>query len=231
VRVDDPCLAPTVEGWLTMRYRKAYRYFLPWGLGDLPLYVTEGGIDDVTPRPGGQGKGYKDFKDTEWARIPGIGDYAQQRRWYMWQVSHDKYVQGVVDFGFLTEDPTWGSFDMSTDPEMLNRVILLESDLPLGHIDGGPVIIFPEPPIEPPPITPEISPSVLPILVVQTGWNLLECARVAYPTELEAAQVEANARALAERNGLDFEAGVDPAQSAWLPRYLIVPRYRVQRPG
>jgi hypothetical protein len=106
---------------------------VPWGLAALPLYITEGGIDDVWPRPGPQGKGYKDFADTEFARIPGIGDYAQQRRWYLWQVSHDAQVHGVVDFGFETEDPTWRGFDMATDPAMLNRVIALEADLPIGH--------------------------------------------------------------------------------------------------
>jgi hypothetical protein len=224
-RVDDPCLSPTVEGWLTLRYRKSYAYFRQWGLGDLPMFITEGGIDDVWPRPGPQGKGYKDFADTPWARIPGIGDYAQQRRWYMWQVSHDLPVRGVVDFGFESEDPTWRSFDMSTDPETLNRVILLESDLPLGHITGP---IFPEPPLEPPQ-QPDISASVFPILVVQGSWDILDCARFAYPDEQTPAEVEANARAIAATNGLSFEAVVDPANGIWLPRYLVVPRYRVVR--
>jgi len=225
VRIDDPCLSPTVQGWLTLRYRKAYEYFRQWGLADLPLFITEGGIDDVTPRPGGQGKGYKDYKDTEWARIPGIGDYAQQRRWYMWQLSHDPYVRGAVDFGFETEDPTWQSFDLSTDPEMLNRVILLESDLPLDHI-AGPII--PEPPVEPPAV-PDQSPSVFPVLVVQGSWNILDAARAAYPDEQDAGQVEANARAICRVNGLDYDALVDPERGIWIPRYLVVPRYQVAR--
>jgi hypothetical protein len=227
-RVDDPCLSPFVEGWLTLRYRKAYAYFREWGLGGLPVYITEGGIDDVWPRPGPQGKGYKDYVDTVWARLPGIGDYAQQRRWYMWQTSHDLPVRGVVDFGFESEDPAWGSFDMATDPEMLNRVILLESDLPVGHIEGGGPI-FPEPPVEPPPLEPDVAPSVQPILVLQSGWDLLDCARYAYPDEQGPAQVEANARAIARLNGLDYDAVTDPERNIWLPRYLVMPRYKVAR--
>lgn len=144
-RIDDPCADQRVEGWLTLRYRKLWRMcMVPWGLAALPLFITEGGIDNVWPRPGGQGNGYQDFADTEWARIPGIGDYAQQRRWYMWQVSHDAQVRGVVDFGFETEDPQWKKFDMATDPAMRSRVIALEADLPIGH--HGDVAIPPPPP-------------------------------------------------------------------------------------
>jgi hypothetical protein len=133
-RIDDPCASPTVEGWLTMRYRKVWRQCLvPWGLDALPLFITEGGIDDVTPRPGGQGKGYKDFANTEWAHMPGIGDYADQRRWYQWQVSHDRFVHGVVDFGYLTADPAWSAFDLSTDTATEERLISAESSLPVGH--------------------------------------------------------------------------------------------------
>jgi hypothetical protein len=225
-RVDDPCSSPIVEGWLTMRYRKAYQLFAGWGLASLPLYITEGGIDDVTPRPGGQGKGYKDFANTEWARLPGIGDYAQQRRWYMWQTSHDAYVQGVVDFGWAAIDPTWASFNLATDPEMLNRIILLESDLPLGHFDAVPI---PPPVVDQPPVTPDVSPSVLPMLILQSGWNLLDCAAFAYPDEQTPAQIEANARAIARANGLDYTLVATQQPGIWLPRYLVLPRYQVAR--
>jgi hypothetical protein len=104
----------------------------------------------------------------------------------MWQISHDPYMRGVVDFGFETADPTWQSFDLSTDAEMLNRVILLESDLPLGHI-SGPIVV--EPPEEPP-VEPDMSPSVYPVLIVQGSWNILDAARAAYPEEQDPAQVE-----------------------------------------
>lgn len=134
-KVNDPCLDPKVLGYLCLRYRRVYALLREWGLGDLPLFITEGGVDDVNPRPGPQGKGYKDYKGSEWENIPGIGDYAQQRRWYMWQVSHDIQVKGVVDFGWDTEDQTWEGFNLKTDPAMLERVITLESDLPVGHFE------------------------------------------------------------------------------------------------
>jgi hypothetical protein len=221
-RIDDPCTDPTVEGWLTLRYRKAYRMFAEWGIGDLPLFITEGGIDDVQPRPGPQGKGYKDFKHTVWAEVPGIENYAHQRHWYMWQASHDRYVQGVVDFGWDTADPAWQSFDLSTDPAMLNEILFLEADLPVGHIGE---VTPPEPP------QPPVSTTALqPMIVVATGWTLADVARHAYPGQTSDAQALANARAIAAANGLDAESGLNPAQAWRLPRYLIVPGYKVVLP-
>ena len=184
-RIDDPCLDPRVEGFLTLRYRRLWREcMVPWGLGALPLFITEGGIDDVWPRPGPQGKGYKDWRGTEWERIPGIGDYAQQRRWYMWQVSHDAYVRGVVDFGFETADPTWQGFDLSTDSAMLDRIIQLESDLPVGHHGTAPTPVppTPVPPTPAPPAPPFPTPVRGPFVAieVQKGEGAYSVARRAY---------------------------------------------------
>lgn len=123
-----------LTGWLTLRYRKVYRRFLvPWGLGALPLFITEGGIDNTSPRPGGQGAGWKDFEGSEFAKHTAVGDYAEQRRWYMWQVSHDAFVKGVVDFGWDGTATGWASFDLAADPAMVNRIIAAEADLPVGH--------------------------------------------------------------------------------------------------
>lgn len=60
----DPCQSPSALGWLCLRYRRAYQLFAGWGLGDLSLFITEGGVDDVTPRPGSQGEGYRDFASS-----------------------------------------------------------------------------------------------------------------------------------------------------------------------
>lgn len=142
-RVDDPCVSPTVEGWLTLRYRKAYKLFKTWGLGDLPFFITEGGIDDTTPRPGGQGNGYKDHQQEEWIRLH--GDYSIQRRWYMWQVSHDKQCKGVVDFGWDDASGKWAAFDLSTDDAMRERIIAAEASLPAGHFYEGTPMPIPPP--------------------------------------------------------------------------------------
>lgn len=158
---------PKLQGHLTLRYRSVYdRVFRQaWGMTRVPdLYITEGGVDNVNPRPGGQGAGYKAFANTEWARLPGIGDYAEQRRWYMWQVSHDTYVKGVVDFGYGTEDPTWGDFDMSTDTAMLDRVIAREADLPIGHFGAPAPTPTPQPAPSPAPV-----PTAGPFAAIEVG--------------------------------------------------------------
>ncbi len=145
---------PALEGWHTLRYRKVYRLLRSWGIGDLPLFITEGGIDDTPPRPGGQGAGYKNFAGTEWARMPAVGDYAEQRRWYMWQVSHDRYVKGVVDFGWEGTATGWASFDLAADPAMVNRIIAAEADLPVGHHAARAPAGPPAPPAPPPATVP-----------------------------------------------------------------------------
>ncbi len=140
---------PKLRGYLTLRYRMVYDLFKTWGITDLPLFITEGGVDNTSPRPGGQGAGYKDFASTEWARMPAVGDYAEQRRWYMWQVSHDRYVKGVVDFGWEGTATGWASFDLAADPAMVNRIIAAEAPLPEGHHAGT------TPPPPPPPTAAE----------------------------------------------------------------------------
>lgn len=232
IRIDDPCLSPTVEGWLTLRYRKAYQLFRQWGIGDLPLFITEGGIDDVQPRPGPQGKGYKDFAGTEWARLPGIGDYAEQRRWYMWQVSHDRYVKGVVDFGWDTADPSWRSFDLSTDVAMRDRIIQLESTLPVGYIETTEPVPGPLPPSEQPVPVPPIgiaAPGLLPMILMESGWSLLDAAVRAFPEEQDLRKQQAHAEAIARLNGLDVALVRNPDPRILLPRYLAVPGHIVVR--
>jgi hypothetical protein len=53
------------EGWLTLRYRKSYRHYLaPMGYGDIPLLITECGVDGtIASRPGpSDAKGWRDFE-------------------------------------------------------------------------------------------------------------------------------------------------------------------------
>lgn len=138
-----------VDGWLTLRYRMLRRVLVSLGLDAVRFLVTESGIDDVNPRPGGANrKGWRDYDGTEWSRLPGIGNFAAQMRWYMWQVSHDPYVVGVVDFGFGTVDPAWGSFDLSQTPDMLAAVMGEQTTLPVGTMDAD---VPPSPPPTPAP--------------------------------------------------------------------------------
>jgi hypothetical protein len=103
------------EGWLTLRYRKVYRQFLqPWGL-DLPLLITECGVDGlVQDRPGPPGQGWKDFA-AYWAEL-GMGwdtpgNYVEQLAWYDRQLQLDSYVKGASIFA-LTGFQEWDSYQL-----------------------------------------------------------------------------------------------------------------------
>lgn len=106
------------EGWLTLRYRKVYRQFLqPMGYGDIPLLITECGVDGlVQPRPGpAEAEGWLDFIDT-W-RANGLRDdppgvYMDQLIWYDQNLQQDDYVKGAAIFLVGTNDRRWESYDL-----------------------------------------------------------------------------------------------------------------------
>jgi hypothetical protein len=112
------------EGWLTVRYRKSYRHYLgPLGYGDVPLLITECGIDGtVQPRPGpSDAKGWHDF-EAFWrsgglrADIPGV--YMDQLIWYDSELHKDDYVKGAAIFA-AGASQGWESY------EILGRTIQL----------------------------------------------------------------------------------------------------------
>ncbi|MBN1138004.1 MAG: twin-arginine translocation signal domain-containing protein [Anaerolineae bacterium] len=110
---------PADEGWLTLRYRKAYRQFLiPWGLR-LPLLITECGIDGtVTGRPGPPGNGWADF-GRYWAELgmgeDAPGNYIEQLAWYDAELRLDDYVHGAAIFAMTAFDG-WGSYQLLGEP-------------------------------------------------------------------------------------------------------------------
>ncbi len=118
---------PADEGWLTLRYRKAYRQFLiPWGLR-LPLLITECGIDGtVTDRPGPPGSGWTDFS-RYWADLgmgeDAPGNYIEQLAWYDSQLQMDDYVQGAAIFA-MTAFNEWASFQLLGEPATILRQYL-----------------------------------------------------------------------------------------------------------
>jgi len=104
------------EGWLTLRYRKVYRqYLIPTGL-DLPLMITECGVDGTvgSNRPGPDGQGWKHFVEywTEQGMgSDGAGNYIEQLAWYDGELVKDDYVVGAAIFAVnATED--WQSYDI-----------------------------------------------------------------------------------------------------------------------
>lgn len=109
---------PGHEGWLTLRYRKVYRQYLqPWGL-NLPLLITECGVDGlVGDRPGPAGRGWQDFA-AHWAEL-GMGwdtpgNYIEQLAWYDRELQMDDYVYGAAIFA-MTVFEEWKSYQLLGD--------------------------------------------------------------------------------------------------------------------
>jgi hypothetical protein len=129
------------EGWLTLRYRKVYRQFLqPMGYGDIPLLITECGVDGlVQPRPGpAEAEGWLDFIDT-W-RANGLRDdppgvYMDQLIWYDENLRQDDYVKGAAIFLAASNDSRWNSYDI-LGPNAGRMSDLLQQYLQVHPPDG-----------------------------------------------------------------------------------------------
>ena len=118
---------PADEGWLTLRYRKVYRqYLIPWGL-QLPLLITECGVDGlVGDRPGPPGEGWKDFA-RYWAEL-GMGwdtpgNYVEQLAWYDSELQLDDYVAGSAVFA-MTAFEEWQSYQLQGEAAMILKQYL-----------------------------------------------------------------------------------------------------------
>ncbi len=115
----DPNSDEGDEGWTTLRYRKIYRqHLIPNGLGDVPLVITECGIDPmIGPQPpespGGTWKHLGDFwshHDNE----PDKADYYfRQLAWYDKELQKDDYVVGATIFTWGSYGPPWEDFDVA----------------------------------------------------------------------------------------------------------------------
>lgn len=158
--------APGLTGWLTLRYRKLMPQLAASGLGNVRFAITESGIDDTNPRPGGPNlKGWRDYAgDPQWTNGP-LGDIADQWHWYLSQITRDaKRFVGVVGYGFGTIDPAWLSFDDSIEPAMLERIIGRQREIPSGAAEPSPAPTQPAP--VPPPPAPPPSPGPTPLSFV-----------------------------------------------------------------
>lgn len=107
------------EGWTTLRYRKIYRQYLaPNGLGDVPLVITECGLDPlVNPKPpGAKGGAWKQLGDfwSKHDREPDKADYYfRQLVWYDEELQKDDYVVGATIFTWGSFGPPWSDFDVA----------------------------------------------------------------------------------------------------------------------
>jgi hypothetical protein len=107
------------HGALTLRYRYWYtHYILPQDL-EIPLVVTEAGVDGgVLPPKGIELNGWRDF-DNDVAEldeplfVQTSETYLQQLNWYDDQLRRDPYVYGFALFNVGDDDGRWASFDMT----------------------------------------------------------------------------------------------------------------------
>jgi len=115
----DPDADEGDEGWTTLRYRKIYRqHLIPNGLGNVPLVITECGIDPlVNPKPpnapGGTWKRLGGFW-TQHDNEPDKADYYyRQLVWYDKEMQKDNYVIGATVFTWGSFGGTWEDFDVA----------------------------------------------------------------------------------------------------------------------
>jgi hypothetical protein len=108
-------------GPLSLRYRFWYEGHLkPRGLGDIPLIISELGVDGVHPSaacndPGGLGwKAYSDWWTRAGAGPDGPRAYVNVLEWYDAEMRRDPYVIGATLFTAGAQDPgnIWHDFDL-----------------------------------------------------------------------------------------------------------------------
>jgi hypothetical protein len=115
----DPNSDEGDEGWTTLRYRKVYRqHLIPNGVGDVPLVITECGIDPlVGPQPPGTPGGTWSQLGRFWAEHdnePNEADYYfRQLVWYDEEMQKDDYVIGATIFTWGNFGRPWSDFDVA----------------------------------------------------------------------------------------------------------------------
>jgi hypothetical protein len=127
------------EGWTTLRYRKVYRQN---NIFDIPLAITECGLDAVhPPRPGFKTGNWRSMP-SEWEKWNGADDpidywraggrdpevyYAEQLKWYDKELQKDSYVLGATIF--TLGGANWGGHDINNTRVASNLVSYIASDV------------------------------------------------------------------------------------------------------
>jgi hypothetical protein len=115
-------------GWTTLRYRKVYRQYLaPNGVGDVPLVITECGLDRIGVPCPGQSDGPWRLNIDYWSSYDGAQDpidywrgperdperyFAEQLIWYDRELQRDPYVVGATIFTVGATDQ-WREYDIA----------------------------------------------------------------------------------------------------------------------
>jgi hypothetical protein len=140
----DPNADEGDEGWTTLRYRKVYRqYLIPNGLGNVPLALTECGIDPmVNPKPPAAGKGgtwlhLGDFW-SQHDKEPDKADYYfRQLVWYDKELQKDDYVVGATIFTWGNYGKPWKDFDVAETDVAQKLIAYTKGDPAKPFVYGG----------------------------------------------------------------------------------------------
>ena len=154
----DPTEDQGDEGWTTLRYRKVYRQYMePEGVGNVPLVITETGIDPlVNPKPPGAQAGTWSQLGDYWREQDGEHDaadfYFRQLVWYDEEMQKDDYVIGATIFTWGNWGGTWKHFDVAGTPVAEKLIAYAQADpaTPFKYPTGGPEPPEPPQPPEPP---------------------------------------------------------------------------------
>ncbi|MGH9022613.1 MAG: Ig-like domain-containing protein, partial [Acidimicrobiia bacterium] len=142
---------PAGEGWLCGRYRKVYRQHLQGR--EIPLVITETGLDEGTLAANGPGRPKPRPIDAQanhgWqqalgsppvAGFPPPGDLAARKPWYLDQLEwydgilkQDSYVLGATIYQL--EIPGWASFDVRPLIQELTDYVARE-----GGVNASPTV-------------------------------------------------------------------------------------------
>jgi hypothetical protein len=139
----DPNADEDDEGWTTLRYRKVYRqHLIPNGFGNVPLVITECGIDPlVNPKPpavgrGGTWKQLGDFWHSHDSEPDKADYYFQQLVWYDKELQKDDYVIGATIFTWGNFGPPWEDFEVA-GTDVAKKLIAHTKDDPARSFEYG----------------------------------------------------------------------------------------------
>lgn len=134
----------TEPEWYLLRHRKVYGgdpesgwVGLPRHLHDLPLLITECGLDGLIEQP---------HPARGWKTLYTADQYLAQLDWYNEELEKDRYVAGAAIYCCSVADPRWASYDIWHEPAwtMAREATPIYR---LGEVVGPP----PSPPPPPPP--------------------------------------------------------------------------------
>ncbi len=122
------------ENWTSLRYRSFYDYFRQNApdLSDMPMILTEGGIDK-------SGNGQTDG----WSARGDASKFEDWLQWYDGQIKQDPYILGVTLFQ-TGNNSDWKSFNVDPIASWLSNYLG-------GQPANNPLPTSPPPPTNPPP--------------------------------------------------------------------------------